>query len=188
LIQFLDDTTAAVLRKQNLGRNPLAEEFIQEMWDQITLSIFGGRSSYSALKYNPAERTIVFPDQIKQIDLPVNNEQAAIAEKDILVQLAILNQSKRSLLRLLKQANGDIDLAEVDLTGVKLLPGDYKTISFSNAYVTGADVSRARLDVDSLRSLMESHIGRSELIRFGSILRVIRLSPQQQDELRDLKQ
>lgn len=75
------------------------------------------------------------------------------------LQLDILSQSKRSLLRLLDPTVHSLDLSGMDLTDVKFPRMGDTAINFRGACLVGADLSGLTLDRGSLLSIFEAEVG-----------------------------
>lgn len=103
------------------------------------------------------------------------------------LQLDILSQSKRSLVRLLDPSTHSLDLSEVDLTDVKFPRRDNEiAVNFRGACLIGADLSGLNLDRASLLSIREADFGnfsgyQAEQEFLRSIFATVRLSELQRD-------
>ena len=89
---------------------------------------------------------------------PVTGEWEFLVKRSR-IQLDILSQSKRSLLRLIDPAVGSLDLSGMDLTDIKFPRMTGVAINFRGACLIGADLSQLNLDRASLFSLLESEVG-----------------------------
>ena len=183
LIPLFEKASGTVMSTQDSDRG-LAElqlAYIEETWEQIISSLQGGRMRYRDLKAIP-ETVGVSRESLEKIKLPVGGEGVSDLRRDLSLQLSILRQSKRSLSRLLKQTRDFVDLSGAELSGIRLLPSEYGFISFSEAFVLGADFSAAHLDEKTLESLREAYVGREQRVG-GNVNPLIRLSPEQWDFL-----
>lgn len=104
------------------------------------------------------------------------------------LQLDILSQSKRSLLRLIDPTIKSLDLSGMDLTDVKFPRLDEAAVNFRGACLIGADLSRLSLDQLSILSIWEADFG--QYARYGgaqrfrdAIFESVRLSEQQKSIL-----
>ena len=106
-------------------------------------------------------------DQIV-LDISLNFSQSSAASvtgewefvvKRSKIQLDILSQSKRSLLRLLNAPIQSLDLSGMDLTDIKFPRLNYTAVNFRGACLIGADLSELALDRTSLLSILEADVG-----------------------------
>jgi len=107
--------------------------------------------------------------------------------------LVILDRTKHSIQRLLPQARERIDLSGTYLSGIKLPPGNYPSVNFSNAYVTLADFSSATLDKASIESISQALVSPQRTVAeefeartADPFKKLIRLSAQQRSILSTL--
>ncbi len=120
--------------------------------------------------------------------VPVTEEWELLVKRSR-IQLDILSQSKRSLLRLVDPNNNSLDLSGMDLTDIKFPRMSGVAINFRGACLIGADLSQLALDRTSLLSLLESEVGqytRFDPTRSGgdtafldSLFRAVHLSNEQ---------
>lgn len=139
------------------GLAELQRGHIEDVWDQITRSLRAGASYRTS---RPVSR-----ETLQTLELFPGPEAIVDINRDIGLQLVILRQSKRALSRLLRQTQEFVDLAGADLSGLKLLPGRYGVMNFSEAFVAGADFSNAELDSRTLGSLGDAYISREQKVR-----------------------
>ena len=165
LYSLLEKSTSTLMSTQDpdTGLARLEREHIEDVWDQITRSLTGNLS-YRELKANGLASPTVSREALLRLEMPLDGALEYFS-RDLALQLAILRQSKRSLARLLTQTRDSIDLGGADLSGLKLLPGVYGGIDFSEAFVAGADFSNAQLDPASLRTLGDAYITRERKVR-----------------------
>jgi uncharacterized protein YjbI with pentapeptide repeats len=165
LYSLLEKSTSTLMSTQDpdTGLARLEREHIEDVWDQITRSLTGNLS-YRELKANDLASPTVSREALLKLEMPLDGAPEYFS-RDLALQLAILRQSKRSLARLLTQTRDSIDLGGADLSGLKLLPGAYGGIDFSEAFVAGADFSNAQLDPASLRTLGDAYITRERKVR-----------------------
>ena len=89
---------------------------------------------------------------------PVPEEWEGLVKRSR-IQVDILSQSKRSLLRLVDRTNNSLDLSGMDLTDTKFPKMTGIAVNFRGACLIGADLSQLDLDRESLLSLLESDVG-----------------------------
>lgn len=153
------------------GLAELQRGHIEDVWDQITRSLRAGASYRTS---RPVSR-----ETLQTLELFPGPEAIIDINRDIGLQLVILRQSKRALSRLLRQTQEFVDLAGADLSGLKLLPGRYGVMNFSEAFVAGADFSNAELDSRTLGSLGDAYISREQKVRLNLERLNLRLTTKQ---------
>lgn len=156
----------------------LQRAHIEDVWDQILLSLIG-RTFRNLMNSGVSESPSVPPDALLRLDLALGPETPAALSRDLSLQVTILRQSKRSLLRLLKQTQEPVDLSGTDLSGIKLRPDVYGPINFSEAFVGGADFSDANFAPETVFSLGEAYVTREQRVRQKPNTPRIRLAPDQ---------
>jgi hypothetical protein len=166
LFTLLEKSTAALMSTQDLdtGLAALEREHIEDVWDQITISLTGN-VTYRELRARGRRFHPISREAFSILEVPLGAETIEYLNHNLALQLAILRQSKRSIARLLKKTGEFVDLGGADLSGLKLLPGAYGTINFSEAFVAGADFSNAQLDPSSLETLGDAYITRERKVK-----------------------
>ena len=166
LFSLLDKSTSTLMSTQDLdtGLAALEREHILDVWDQITLSLTGN-ITYREIRGTGGVPPLISRDVLLRLELPLEDLPIESFSRNLALRLAILRQSKRSLARLLMQTRYSVDLGGADLSGLKLLPGAYSAIDFSEAFVAGADFSNAQLDPASLKTLGDAYIMRESKVR-----------------------
>lgn len=166
LFSLLEKSTSTLMSTQDLdtGLAALERAHIEDVWDQITRSLTGN-SSYREIKAGGKVPPMISRDHLLRFELRLEGPPIEYFSRDLALRLAILTQSKRSLARLLRHTRDAVDLGGADLSGLKLLPGAYTAIDFSEAFVAGADFSNAQLDPASLKTLGDAYITRETKVK-----------------------
>lgn len=166
LFSLLDKSTSTLMSTQDLntGLAALEREHIEDVWDQITRSLTGN-FTYREIKARGEASPMISRDVLSGLELGIESAPIEFFSRNLSLRLAILRQSKRSLARLLSQTGDFVDLSGADLSGLKLLPGAYGAINFSEAFVAGADFSNAQLDPASLKTLGDAYITRERKVK-----------------------
>lgn len=183
LLPILERSTSNLMSTQdpNSGLATLQRNIIEDVWDQITRAASGGRGSYRELRYGLMKLEMK-PEALKNLEVPFATEAFDYLQTDLSLQLAILRQSKRSLLRLLKQTKDFVDLTGTEVSGMRFVSGEYGSMDFSDAFVAGADFTAARLDPTTLVSLGDAYVAPDQRVRDSLSNQgawTVRFSPQQ---------
>lgn len=166
LFSLLEKSTSTLMSTQDLdtGLAALEREHIEDVWDQITRSLTGN-FTYREIRAGGIAHPTISREALLRLELPVEEAPSEYFNRNLALRLAMLKQSKRSLARLLRQTRDFVDLGGADLSGLKLLPGAYGLIDFSEAFVAGADFSNAQLDPASLKTLGDAYITRERKVK-----------------------
>ena len=171
LLPLFTRSMGALMSTQDRSLGELQRAHIEDLWDQITRSLRAG-VNYRASR--PVSR-----ETLQTLELFWGPDGIADVNRDIALQVVILRQSKRALSRLLRQTQESIDLAGAELSGLKLLPGRYGAINFSEAFVAGADFTNAELDSPTLASIGDAYISREQKVRHNLYRSNLRLTTKQ---------